>query len=351
MSRRHMGKSRSVVLASINTPGRRRFASGSGASAWVEYAVLLGLFVGARVPAHQFLAPVMPDSLSEAAAVGDAVGRPAHAAPARSGPQPGQFPQAASVSRQSPPGRLTGWYAALAAAIVVWYLLHRRRRAGDRKKPEQDASLPSLPRAQRRTPFGSHVEVRHLMTRDPVSVEPAAPARKVAKMMAVQGIRHLLVRSSAGKLLGVISDSDVQDRRGETARDLMTADPITVPPDAAVGPAISTLLERNISCLPVVEEGVPVGILTTTDLFVLLQCTLQVLGKLAAERELPWNGRGPAGEGDGPLPNTISAHAARGATQDAEGRGDPDPTAPPSSGRSEADGRDIDGSLGLDRDG
>ena len=50
------------------------------------------------------------------------------------------------------------------------------------------------------------------------------------------------------------------------ARDLMTASVVTIQPDATVGEAAQLMLERNISCLPVVDEQDHlVGILTHTD--------------------------------------------------------------------------------------
>jgi CBS domain-containing protein len=50
------------------------------------------------------------------------------------------------------------------------------------------------------------------------------------------------------------------------ARDLMTTSVITIRPDATVGEAARLMLERNASCLPVVDEqGQLVGILTHTD--------------------------------------------------------------------------------------
>ena len=50
-----------------------------------------------------------------------------------------------------------------------------------------------------------------------------------------------------------------------------------------MSPAITLMLDRHISCLPVVKDGVLVGVLTSTDLMMALQCTLKILGQLAAE--------------------------------------------------------------------
>ena len=51
-----------------------------------------------------------------------------------------------------------------------------------------------------------------------------------------------------------------------TARDLMTTPVVTTSPDATLGEVAGTMLERGISCLPVVDSrGNLVGIITQTD--------------------------------------------------------------------------------------
>jgi len=51
---------------------------------------------------------------------------------------------------------------------------------------------------------------------------------------------------------------------------------LTATPDTPLNPAITFLLNENISCLPVVDDGRLCGVLTTTDLVLTLQCTLQL---------------------------------------------------------------------------
>ncbi len=63
----------------------------------------------------------------------------------------------------------------------------------------------------------------------------------------------------------------------------MTSNPITVSPDDLIGPAVTGMMNRNISCLPVVDEGCLCGMLTSTDLMMALQCCFQVLQAAAAE--------------------------------------------------------------------
>jgi signal-transduction protein with cAMP-binding, CBS, and nucleotidyltransferase domain len=43
------------------------------------------------------------------------------------------------------------------------------------------------------------------------------------------------------------------------------------------------MLDRHISSLPVVENGKLVGIITTTDLVMAFQCTMQVIQAAAAD--------------------------------------------------------------------
>ena len=53
---------------------------------------------------------------------------------------------------------------------------------------------------------------------------------------------------------------------GLTARDIMTAEPITIAPDASVTEAAHVLVEKRIGALPVVAGGVLVGLVTEGDL-------------------------------------------------------------------------------------
>ena len=46
----------------------------------------------------------------------------------------------------------------------------------------------------------------------------------------------------------------------------MQSDPITVGPDTSIEDASRTLLDNRVSSLPVVESGVPVGIVTGKDM-------------------------------------------------------------------------------------
>jgi CBS domain-containing protein len=127
--------------------------------------------------------------------------------------------------------------------------------------------------------------VRSVMSTTIHTIGPAMLAAEVKQLMSERQVRHVLVCTPDRKLLGIISDRDLPVRPGATAADLMTRDAAVVAPDVTVAAAISVMLKRRISSLPVVEQDRVVGIVTMTDVAMTLQCALQSLDKVATELE------------------------------------------------------------------
>lgn len=136
--------------------------------------------------------------------------------------------------------------------------------------------------------------IAKIMTPTPVMVEPKAPLREVRRLMAEHGIRHVPVVSGEG-LVGIVSDRDVQealpspaDRREATGFaaamdriavwDVMVEQVITVTPRTPVAEAAQLLTDHKIGCLPVMEAGRLVGIVTETDM---LRAFAALLGDLS----------------------------------------------------------------------
>jgi len=103
--------------------------------------------------------------------------------------------------------------------------------------------------------------------------------------MGKRHLRHVLVCDAKDQLLGVISDRDTSGDKLGVARDIMTANPVTIEPETRASVLVSILLDRRISCLPVVKDGTLVGIVTTTDIAMTLQCTLQLIEQLVTNLE------------------------------------------------------------------
>ncbi len=123
---------------------------------------------------------------------------------------------------------------------------------------------------------GGLMRVREVMTSTHLSVARVDDDLALAgQMMLWTNLRHLPVVRDDGTVVGVVSVRDFLSRRrvgsdGAGARvrveEAMSYPPVTVTPNTPLASAITTMLDRKIGCLPVVEDEVLVGMLTTTDL-------------------------------------------------------------------------------------
>lgn len=198
-------------------------------------------------------------------------------------------------------GRLVWQIPVLAGLGIVWVLLVVRRQQAQRAKeraesmfePEQvtGANTDSRLFAKRQQILATlvndvralscgEVAVRHVMSSRLTTVEPNCSLHEVGELMAEKKLRHMLV-CDGDRLLGIISDRDLARKTGRAAADVMTPSPLSVPSNTLLSPAVTLMMRKRISCLPVVDEGRLVGLFTTTDLIMTLQCAFQLLEKVA----------------------------------------------------------------------
>lgn len=122
------------------------------------------------------------------------------------------------------------------------------------------------------------------MTTSVVTVVPDAPVKEVQHIFAEKGFHHLPVVEPGGVLVGIISREDFRtfyqnlsaNSSGPTwvskqlnfrrAKDIMTAAPLYLDPDDTIGLAADIFLANKFHALPVVEDNVLMGILTTHDI-------------------------------------------------------------------------------------
>lgn len=141
--------------------------------------------------------------------------------------------------------------------------------------------------------------IAKIMSSAPVVVEPKAPLREVYRVMAEHRIRHIPVVSADG-LVGVISDRDVREALpspmspGEAMEfaaamdripvwEVMAEEVVTVTPRTSLAQAAHMLAGRKIGCLPVLDAGRLVGIVTETDM---LQAFAALLDDLSGSPRL-----------------------------------------------------------------
>ncbi len=132
--------------------------------------------------------------------------------------------------------------------------------------------------------------VREFMTSPATSLAPDARLLDAALIFRRTGIRHVPIVQS-GRVVGLVTDHDVyrfspsllsritQDEYNAIFENtplerVMTRDPVTVSPDTPLREAAALLYERKLGCLPVVENGRLAGIITVSDMLVVLQRVL-----------------------------------------------------------------------------
>jgi len=132
------------------------------------------------------------------------------------------------------------------------------------------------------------------MKRNLVTITPGATLEEAARLLKTHRIHHLPVVGEGGRLVGIVSDTDLRNAtlegtigggpdggdsgRPATAGEIMTRDVVTLSPGDSLDDAMLVLTHERIGALPVVEGGRLVGIVTKADILTALLSTLDVEG-------------------------------------------------------------------------
>lgn len=136
------------------------------------------------------------------------------------------------------------------------------------------------------------MKVKNLMQTSVATVRGSDTLTAVDDLMKTGWVRHLPVVDAANRLLGVITQRDVLKASMSSmasadpvthqrwldqvrVRDVMTKKPITIGPEADLSEGVDKLLLGKFGCLPVVEEGKLIGLITETDFLRYLQTLLK----------------------------------------------------------------------------
>lgn len=165
--------------------------------------------------------------------------------------------------------------------------------------------------------------VKDYMTRHPLMAEPTMSIVEAQRYMGENDIRHLPVVGDGKRLLGLVTRQsllvdpgrlgslDIWEITGYlsglTVKDVMVkADAVvTVEQDVTIEEAARIMVGKKIGCLPVLEDGIVVGIITEIDL-------LAQLMKLMATQEAGVRVTVRQPNRTGELAKMVSAIAAQG---------------------------------------
>ncbi|MFJ9668007.1 CBS domain-containing protein [Streptomyces sp. NPDC101219] len=115
--------------------------------------------------------------------------------------------------------------------------------------------------------------VKDVMTPGVVAVRPDASIAEAAQLMRTQDIGDVVV-ADGERVVGVLTDRDItvravadgRDPQGVSAASVCTPDPLILAPDDSVSTAIRLMREQTVRRIPVVENGLPVGVVSLGDL-------------------------------------------------------------------------------------
>jgi acetoin utilization protein AcuB len=126
--------------------------------------------------------------------------------------------------------------------------------------------------------------VKNWMTKPAITIDKQSSMQDAMNLMKTHRITHLPVMDK-NRLVGVLTDRDLKKASASDAttlemhellyllstikvKDIMSSNPISVPPDYTIEETAELLLTNKISGVPVVDnDGSVAGVITHTDLF------------------------------------------------------------------------------------
>ncbi len=144
------------------------------------------------------------------------------------------------------------------------------------KQQEKDLPVAQWPLAKTAT----HIDWRatfsklgQFMTTKLLTVRPDDSMDLAASIMDWKHVRHVPVENDEGELVGLVSHRSIlkkvvegKHKDSPAVHEIMNPKPIFAEPTTSTVKAIQIMREKKVSCLPIVEHGKLVGVVTEYDL-------------------------------------------------------------------------------------
>jgi CBS domain-containing protein len=165
------------------------------------------------------------------------------------------------------------------ATALTWQAVERiRHRVASR------LAAATTPGTRHRGAGSLHLRVADVMTRDVVAVSAELPVRQTVELLLRHGFGGVPVLSSAGRLVGVLTEADLlpreaaqrtrhgpaareeaRRRAAETVGEACSRPALTTHPQTTLQEAARQLLDADVSRLVVIDQQEVVGIITRRD--------------------------------------------------------------------------------------
>ena len=121
------------------------------------------------------------------------------------------------------------------------------------------------------------ISVESIMTPDPVTLRAEDTLATAHTLMTEKHIHHIPIVGDKEELIGLISHRDVLAASGSTLNtnpsdnsnapvsQIMTTTVVSIPPETGTLKAAQYIHKSRHGCLPVVDEGILIGIITEYD--------------------------------------------------------------------------------------
>ncbi|WP_154224623.1 CBS domain-containing protein [Marinicella rhabdoformis] len=144
------------------------------------------------------------------------------------------------------------------------------------KQQENDTPIAQWPLAKTAKHIdwrASFAKLGQFMTTKLLTVRPDDSMDLAASIMDWKHVRHVPVENDKGELVGLVSHRSIlkkvvegKHKDSTAVHEIMNSNPIFAKPKTDTVEAIRIMREKKVSCLPIVDEGKLVGVVTEYDL-------------------------------------------------------------------------------------
>jgi CBS domain-containing protein len=107
---------------------------------------------------------------------------------------------------------------------------------------------------------------KDIMTRDIITVSPTMTVKNLAMTLIKNQISGAPVADKVGKIVGVVSESDIVAKKGKDVKSIMSKKVISVGEDTSVEEIARMMTTHHIKRLPIMTDGKVVGIVSRADI-------------------------------------------------------------------------------------